>query len=199
VVAGVSYGALIQFGEPTSALALLGFAALAVALGAVEGAVVGHAQAVVLRRRLPRLRSWVAATIVGSVIAWTLGVLPSTLGGLLSAGRTELPAEMPDALQLLLAVPMGLLAGTILSLPQWRILRRSVSGAGWWVPANALAWAFGMPLVFVAAGVRPPAGAASALAMVGGSLAAAGAVVGAIHGTVLVRLLKRGDDGLRPF
>lgn len=198
VVAGVTYAALTRLGEPTSVVSSLAYAALTVALGAVEGAVVGLAQARVLRRRLPRLRSWVAATIIGAVIAWTLGVLPGTLASLLGPGQSEPPADMPDAIQLLLAVPVGVLAGAILSLPQWRILRRYVSGAGWWVAANAIAWAFGMPFVFVAASIDPTAGAGSALTLIGGSLAAAGAVVGAIHGAFLVRLLEGGDHAQRP-
>jgi hypothetical protein len=98
---------------------------------------------------------------------------------------------MSDAAQLALAVPLGLVAGVILGFPQWRILRRSVKRATWWVLANALAWAVGMPLVFVAAGVRPEGSALQVAALVVGSLAAAGAAVGAIHGAFLCRLTRQ--------
>lgn len=149
----------------------------------------GQAQALVLRRRLPEVRSWVSATLLGAVAAWALGMLPSTLMSVLGRAEEQSPTPVSGALQLLLAVPLGLVAGAILGFPQWRVLRRHVRRAGWWLVANALAWACGMPLVFVAAGVRPAAGTLTTAVMVAASLAAAGAVVGAIHGAFLVRLL----------
>jgi len=188
IVGMVGYGALLAFGEPTSATHVISFAVLAVGLGAVEGGIVGYAQHVVLRRRLPQLHGWVRATVLGAVIAWALGMLPSTLVSLLGSAHPEEAVEIPDVVQLLLAVPMGLAAGVILALPQWRVLRRRVLHPGWWIPANALAWACGMPLVFVAAGVRPEMNGWWAAFAVVGSLAAAGAVVGAIHGAFLVKL-----------
>jgi hypothetical protein len=189
IVGAVGYATVRAFGEPSSSGYALAFAALAIALGACEGAVVGHAQAFVLRRRLPDLRSWVAATVLGAVAAWALGMLPSTLMSVFGPAGPESPPRVSDTLQLLLAVPLGLVAGAILGFPQWRVLRRHVRRAGWWLVANALAWACGMPLVFVAAGVRPVASTFATAVMVVASLAAAGAVVGAIHGAFLVRLL----------
>jgi len=188
IVGVAGYGAVQVFGEPTSATQLIGFAVLAVGLGAVEGGIVGYAQHVVLRRRLPQLRGWVPATVLGAVIAWALGMLPSTLASLFASADPKEAGEIPDVVQLLLAVPMGLVAGAILAFPQWRVLRKRVLRAGWWIPANALAWACGMPLVFVAAGVRPEMSVWLAASAVVGSLAAAGAVVGAIHGAFLVKL-----------
>lgn len=54
-------------------------AALLIA-GAVEGSVLGWFQARVLRSRLRGFaaRDWVAATVVGAVVAWTVGLLPSS-------------------------------------------------------------------------------------------------------------------------
>lgn len=51
------------------------------AIGAYEGAIVGVAQWLVLRRLLPSLRakSWIAATVTGAVVAWMLGRIPSAL------------------------------------------------------------------------------------------------------------------------
>ena len=50
------------------------------AAGLVEGAMLGLAQAVVLRRAWPALqaRRWVVATSVAAALAWFLGMLPST-------------------------------------------------------------------------------------------------------------------------
>lgn len=189
VVGAVNIGAFFVFGEPdTLALAAV-FLLLAVALGTFEGTVVGWAQARVLRRRLPELRGWVGATVRGAVVTWVLGMLPSTLVSLTRA-KTTPRAEMSDLVQLALAVPLGMIAGTILSFPQWRVLRRSVERAGWWVPANALAWAVGMPLVFVAAGVHPEGTPLEVGLLVAASLAAAGAAVGAVHGAFLCRLTR---------
>jgi hypothetical protein len=47
---------------------------------------------------------------------------------------------MNDLVIYALAAGMGLILGTILGVPQWLALRRHVPKAGWWVPANALAW-----------------------------------------------------------
>jgi hypothetical protein len=84
-----------------------------------------------------------------------------------------------------------MILGAILAIPQWRVLRRHVRGAGWWLPANALAWAVAMPLIFVAAGLPlPDGGILPLLAVAMAVIAGAGALVGAIHGAVLVRLTR---------
>jgi hypothetical protein len=161
------------------------------AAGAFEGLVVGAAQWRLLRRPLPRLTAgaWVGATVAGAVVAWTLGMLPSTLMEMDAGGQGP---PVSDALQLALAAGLGLVLGPVLGVPQWLVLRRYVPGAGWWVGANAAAWAAGMPLVFVVAGSVPAGLPALAVAgLVLATLVAAGAVVGAIHGAVLVRLLRR--------
>jgi hypothetical protein len=41
------------------------------------------------------------------------------------------------------------LAGAVLSFAQWLVLRGKVKRAGLWIPANMLAWAFGMPVIFL--------------------------------------------------
>ena len=59
------------------------------------------------------------------------------------------------------------------------------------MPANALAWAFGMVVIFV--GIDPAIGGGfgvRSVAILVITLACAGAVVGAIHGLALVRLLR---------
>jgi hypothetical protein len=96
-----------------------------VAAGAVERAVVGYAQWRVLRGALAalRARSWVLATVIGAVVAWTLGMVPSTL----AAGTGEGGAPpFSDAVQYLFAALMGLVLGPVLGVPQWRVLRRFV-------------------------------------------------------------------------
>jgi hypothetical protein len=183
--------------DPSTAAVLVGAVAV-VATGAVEGLVVGWAQWRVLRRPLPTVPAgaWIAATVAGALVAWTLGMLPMTFLDLGSmgeaAGGTVEPATW---LQLVLAAGMGIVLGPVLAIFQWRVLRRHLAGAAWWVPANALAWAAGMPLVFlVAGGVPEGLSTVGVVALVAGTLLATGAVVGAIHGAVLVHLLRRDRD-----
>ena len=189
LVGVIGYTVIYAFGEPESVGYVLSFTVLVIGLGALEGAIVGAAQAIVLRRRLPQLRTWVAATMAGAVVAWTLGMLPGTLMSLVGSDPSATPSEMSDTLQVILAIPLGLLAGAILGFPQWLILKRYISLAGWWVVANALAWACGMPLVFVVASAGSTEGVLSAVVTATIGLATAGALVGGIHGAFLVRLL----------
>lgn len=85
---------------------------------------------------------------------------------------------------------MGFVLGPILGVPQWLVLRRYLPKAGWWVLANALAWMCGMVVVFMGTNLIPPEGITLSVAlMLLLFLVAAGAVVGAVHGLVLIWLL----------
>jgi len=170
--------------------------ALAIALGTLlEGVVVGVAQEFVLRSSLPRLRrgSWIAATAFGAGLAWVLGMIPSTIVALTSSGSAPEPAtEPPMAMKIVLAAGLGLIAGPILGIAQWTVLRAYVGRAGRWLWANALAWVVGMPLVFLGMDVVPWNGHPSVLMLsIYGICATTGLVVGAIHGCVLMQLLNR--------
>ena len=186
--------AVVSFlGEGTGALATLTLAAVAVLAGAlVEGTVVGTAQWSVLRGPLPgmRWRTWAVATGVGAFLAWLLGMVPSTVLSL-GAGSGGAGAAPAEAVVLGLAFLMGLVLGPVLGFAQWLALRRYVSHAALWMPANAMAWAFGMVVIF--AGIDPAIGGGFGLlsvAILALTLACAGAVVGAIHGLALVWLLR---------
>lgn len=167
-------------------------------LGTLEGVLVGTSQWLAMRRALPRLRApaWIRATAAGALLAWVLGMLPSTIMDLTassSAPQTP-PPEISDAVRMLLALGLGAVAGPILAGVQWRVLRQHLPHAGWWIPANSLAWLLGMPLVFVAVGAVASQGRLTLRGAVFGLLliAAAGAVVGMVHGLVLVQLLRPG-------
>jgi hypothetical protein len=168
--------------------------ALAVLAGTfIEGIVVGTAQWLVLRRPLTsiRLRVWVLATAIGAFVAWTLGMIPSTFmfAGADSGGAASAP--MSDLMVYALAAAMGFALGSILGVPQWLVLRRHLPKAGWWVLANALAWMVGMVIVFVGISFIPSEGISiSVLFMLLLFLFAAGAAVGAVHGFVLIWLLR---------
>ena len=79
----------------------------------------------------------------------------------------------------------------MLSFAQCLVLRGKSRRAGLWIPANMLAWACGMPIIFegidLAFKVNQPW--LSVLIAATGILAA-GLVVGAIHGWFLVRIAE---------
>ena len=163
-------------------------------LGLFEGVVVGWAQWIVLRIRLPELplSTWLLATVIGAMVAWGLGMLPSTLLSA-GAGSDQAAAEMPELLTYAMAAGMGAVAGIVLALAQWIALRgqgSQVNRAGLWLPANALAWLCGMPLIFLGMGFLPvDSGVLQAIPIVLAATATAGLVVGAIHGFVLVKVM----------
>jgi hypothetical protein len=156
------------------------FACVFILLGALEGLVVGWAQASVLEQRLPKLRVWVRASVVGAVVVWALGMAPSTIMSLSQPPGAGQPPEISEALRLLLAAGLGVVAGPVLAFFQWRSLRQHVQRAWWWLPANAIAWAVGMPIISLGAHMGAYATAPLLIVLgVAATLAVAGAAVGA--------------------
>jgi hypothetical protein len=173
-------------------------ALLMTASGLLEGWVVGSAQWWAMRPAFPGVarRSWVLATTVGAVIAWFLGSIPMTVASLSTAGSEATGPEPPALLMVSLEVGLGLVAGLVLALPQWRVLRRHAARAGLWLPANSVAWGAGMPIVFAGVDLAQKVGSlGGAVAVMAGALLVAGAVVGAIHGAVLVFLAGQARTG----
>jgi hypothetical protein len=173
---------------------VLAFAA-AVLSGAIEATIVGLAQWWAMRPWLPQItrRAWWLASLAGALLAYVLGYLPSTLINLMqsSADASAAPmTEPPQAVVLLLAAGLGAVAGAILSFAQYFALRGRVAYAGRWIPANMLAWAVGMPIVFWAIDLAFKLPALwQAVALMSTALLLMGAVVGAIHGAFLVRMV----------
>lgn len=86
---------------------------------------------------------------------------------------------------------MGLMLGVVLGLPQMLALRGSVARPRRWLLANGIAWGLGMPLVFVGMDHLPWDGTPAALALgVSVTCLLVGAVVGAVHGWFLQRMLQ---------
>lgn len=189
----VTVAEVLGFVAPAVAGALTADAGPAVALpallltGAVEGAVLGLGQGVVLRAAVPGLpvRRWVAATTAGAVLAYVLGMLPATAYGA--------AASWPPAA---LAVVGGLLGALLLGsigTAQWLVLRRHVPGSASWIATTALGWACGLAafLVICTPLWRPGQSPALTVAVgvLGGLVMAATMAV--ITGVGLVRLLAR--------
>ncbi len=192
---GVGFSIITSFDVGGVGGILLAFG-VAVLSGAIEAVVVGLLQWWALHPWFPaisRLR-WFLGTLGGALTAYVLGYLPSTLMNLSQAAAPaeQAPmAEPPQWLVLLLAALLGAVAGAVLSFAQWLAMRGSVRGAKIWMPANMLAWAAGMPLVFLGIDIANRGQPLwQSLGIMAVALLVTGAVVGAIHGAFLVRLAR---------
>ncbi len=178
-------------GQQTVAGILLTFA-FAVASGAVEATVVGLAQWWAMHPWFPMVSrfAWWRGTLVGALVAYVLGYLPSTLMDMGAAASQPAPvAEPPQWVILLLAAGLGAVGGAVLSFAQWLVLRGKVARAGLWIPANMLAWTIGMPVIFWGIDKAfQQAAVWQSVLVVAAALLASGTLVGAIHGWFLVRL-----------
>ena len=151
--AGVSVGS-------SGSLILTGY--LAVAGG---GIVAGTLQSMVLRRQVRESSWWVlvshikASGVAGAVTSVVGIVVDSDVGWIVGIG----------------------LFGTVLGSLQWVVLRRHVTGAGWWVVASTLGWVLGGPATAVVGATR-----AEHLGW-----AVLGTVYGVVTGSALAWLLRR--------
>lgn len=180
-----------QHGSLTAASLLSSFA-VAVLSGIVEATIVGLAQWWAMHPWFPSIKrsSWWLATLIGALIAYVLGYLPSTLMDMgASASSQAGPVEPPQWIVLFLAAGMGAVGGAVLSFAQWLVLRGKAKRAELWIPANMLAWTFGMPLIFwgIDQAFKWSEVWQSVLFMAG-VLFVTGVLVGAIEGAFLVRM-----------
>lgn len=158
--------------------------------GALHGAAVGTAQALVLRRYLHEVRTgrWILATTLGAAAAWTLGIL----GNLLFSrfGPTVESPMLNLALVVLALVLGGAVLGAVVGTAQWTVLGHRLSHAAWWIPANAIAWIAGTGVAWLAAS-RLSVGLAATPLAIGATVAGIGAglAAGAITGGTLATLL----------
>jgi hypothetical protein len=157
-------------------------AAALVAAGAVEGAVLGWAQARVLRAVVPGLngRWWIGATAGAAMLAYAAGMLPSLLP----------PLPLPGM------IAVGVFAGAVLlasiGTAQWLVLRRCRPGIAWWIPVTAGAWVLGLAGFFaVATPLWQPGQSIVVIAGIGVLAAVVmAAVVAAVTGWAVVRLTR---------
>ncbi|HHU37927.1 MAG TPA: hypothetical protein GXZ45_01355 [Propionibacterium sp.] len=97
--------------------------------GALQGLFVGVAQAASLHRTViavPRA-GWSLITMAGALVAWSLGMLPSTLAAL---GE---PINLDSRRVLGLAVAGAAVLLFVVPIAQWLLLRRVLVGAWLWV------------------------------------------------------------------
>jgi hypothetical protein len=169
-------GALTTAGHVTAA----GQATILVVAGAVEGAMLGWAQAIVLRRVVAGLDtgSWVRATALGAVVAYAMGMLPSVF------------FPLPVAAMIAIAVVAGTILLGSIGTAQWLVLRRHRSGSGWWIGTTAGAWLLGLAAFLAIAMPLWRPGQATVLIVAIGLLAGLvmAAVVASVTGWAVLRL-----------
>jgi hypothetical protein len=126
-------GVTVAVTEPAPVLAFL----MLLAAGAVEGALLGVGQVLALRA-LPiersLLRRWPGLTGLAAVLAWSIGLLPSTLPGLGWLNPVFWGAASLLGPVLLTTIPAA----------QLFLLRRMVRRPWRWLPANILGWLVGI-------------------------------------------------------
>lgn len=157
--------------------------------GAIEATFVGMAQWWAMNPWFPRIRcfDWWCATLTGTLISYSLGYLPSTLISMSEVANKTTIAEPPQWVILLLASGLGAVAGAVLSFAQWRVLRKKVNRAGLWIPANMLAWTFGMPIIFWGIDLAFQMTTIwQSVLIISGTLLVSGLLVGIIHGYFLI-------------
>ncbi|MEV0895353.1 hypothetical protein [Actinoplanes sp. NPDC049802] len=108
------------------------------AAGAVEGTLLGWGQAVVLRRELPGFprRRWIAVTAAAAVLAYAIGVLPSSAAGVWQ--------RWPAAAQVVVGGLLGLALLNSIGVAQWTVLRRLVPHSARWIGYSAVGWLAGL-------------------------------------------------------
>lgn len=108
-----------------------------VVAGACEGVLLGFGQSIGLGPAVPRA-PWILATALGAAAAWSIGMLPSSLGGI----------DFASPWVIVLTVMLG--SALLVSIPtlQWVVLRRRGVRSAFWIPVNAGAWAAGVLWTF---------------------------------------------------
>lgn len=177
----------VLVGEPQTLsqklLVLLGM----LGAGVVEGTSVSWFQWKVLSKLFPELsfRRWWKLTTAVALLGWTLGMLPSLF---LQGGKPSAAVEPEWWWVLPAALAGGALAGGLFGLFQYFELRRHAPHAGWWIPANMLAWSVAMCLIF--AGATWPDADTPALWIILSALVSgcgAGALLGVVTGWFLFK------------
>jgi hypothetical protein len=185
-----------RLGNQNNVASILVAFLVAVASGAIEATTVGLAQWWAMRPWFPMIHrvAWWLATLIGALVAYILGYMPSTIISLgEQTAQSQTPVTEPAQwMVLLLAAGLGVVGGVVLSFFQWLVLRKQVVRAGLWIPANMLAWMVGMPLIFWGIDVAQKlSGLVWMILFMAGVLLLTGVVVGAINGLFLVRLIPQ--------
>lgn len=180
-------------GEPTTIGAAAVVIVGAVLGGAIEGFAVGELQLRVLRTWLPALsrRRYVGGTVALAIAFWFLGMLPSTVMSMSTAGSTAVVEEVDPPILLvgLVAAAGGALGGAAFGAVQGWALRGHVRHPWRWIRPNVVGWALAVAVITVGASSAPAdASPALTIALGLGIGLLAGACVGVVTGQALPAL-----------
>jgi hypothetical protein len=100
-----------------------------IVLGLVMGLILGLAQWLVIRNSLQQPGLWILASAAGWSVGFASGAGIAQRLGLAEVGFGLL---------------VGFVTGAALGAAQWLVLRRQVTRASWWIPANVFAWTSGL-------------------------------------------------------
>ena len=92
----------------------------------IIGLLTGILQYILLRRYLPHMGWWIAATFLGWLMPFVIGFIFS---GVIIPGNSTVRIVLNM-----------IILGTTVALPQWWLLRKRVQHAWWWVLVFGLAW-----------------------------------------------------------
>ncbi len=176
-------GVAVAITGPSQVLAM----ATLLTAGAVEGALLGVGQ-ILAMRTLPLeralLRRWPVLTSLAAVVAWAIGLLPSTLSDLDWSNPVVWVAAGLLGLALLATIPAA----------QLILLRRAVRRPWRWLPANIVGWLVGIGWTFAVSplvDVDTPIAQLLALYVGAGLLMAL--TIGTATGLCWVGWLRHGD------
>lgn len=174
LASAVGFGVGLTVGNPLG-IAVGGANGLAI-IGFVLGTVVGAFQWLVLRRMFSQAGWWIWATATGL-----------SLGGAaaLAMGDAVLGAEGTSLYPHVLFAMFGTVVGATVSILQWLVLRRWLSGVGTWIWVNILAWAVGFAVG------QAVGSSVSKLASLPIGGATTGTIIGAITSVTLIWLQRK--------
>ncbi len=149
---GIGLAALVgslwftYFGEPVSLSPRLLIYVSFLAVGAVEGMLIGLAQATLLKRILPSLHvaRFTAWTVLIAVFAWAMGMMPSTFfSSVPPAGASEEPSMW---VVLGFSCLGGAIGGLLIGSAQALELRHHTRSVRPWIFATIIGWGLSLPL-----------------------------------------------------
>ena len=161
---------------------------LLLAAGAGGGALLGWAQALVLRGLLSdfRCRDWVVRTAFAAGVAWSIGLAPTALDPVWQ--------QWPGAVQAMAALDVLAVLLLAVGVAQWTVLRRHLRGGVRWIAWTAAGWLAGLGAFSLVAIPLWHPGQHPVLVVLVGVVAGVGmaVVTAAVTGWGVVRLLLRG-------
>lgn len=143
---GLTAGLIGGFALGAPVEALVGMMLLTPVIMGIAGTVLGSAQWLLIRQRLPAAGWWIVHSAIGLGLGMTIGIVAvEQVGGLIAGEPVRLVTVGILGRVAGLAV-VGGVAGVFLGAAQWLGLRRHSSRAGKWVLKNAVGLAVGFVL-----------------------------------------------------